>query len=144
MHMSMVVPPNGAGLKAEGPSEADLQEQVSAGKAAASDIFGPGLAEKELRAVDASVAMQRGGNFRTLAGGINNLDIHSINIDASGSTAVVTGTVEVWSRTSLKNPDGAWHQAVPHNSIDFTMTLTNQNHWIVETFDWSFAPGSEP
>jgi hypothetical protein len=144
-HQTLPVPSNGiAAATAAGPSETDLQKEVVSAQAAAANAFGSNLSKKELRALDASIAMQRGGNFRALAAGIKNLNIRSISYDAAGTTAVVTGTVETWSRVELKNPDGTWRLAEPHNSINFTMTIADENHWVAETFDWSFVPGSAP
>src|SRR5262249_54296383 len=47
-HQTLAVPPNAAGMKAAGPSAADLQLQATEAAAAANDAFGPDLATKEL------------------------------------------------------------------------------------------------
>lgn len=60
--------------------------------------------------------------------------------------AVVTGSVITYSQISVKNPDGNWHTAAPHNTLLFTITASKSptGKWLVRNFNWTFAPGTGP
>jgi hypothetical protein len=145
-HQTLAVPHRaqpGAGVN---PTEADFRRQKEEGTAAVHAIFGDTPAAKEIAALDKAIAMQRSGQFRVLAGGIKNLSFASIDVNPDGTTATVHATVETWSKISLKNPDGSWHDADPHNTLQITVTLTRSDltKWVVRAFDWAFAPGAGP
>lgn len=127
------------------PMAADFDRQVANGTAAVHAIFADAPAKKEIDGLNKAVAMQRSGHFRVLDGGIDNLNFKSVDLDSTAAKATVHATVDTWSHVSMKNPDGAWHDAQPRNTLVVTMTLSkNSTGWIVQTFEWTFAPGSEP
>jgi hypothetical protein len=126
-------------------TNADLAQRKDAATATIAQVFSGTFAVIEKQALQNDLDMEQTGLARVIAGGINNLNITSVDIDTAGTTATVKGTVETWLRTAFKQQDGSWTMSEPHNKLDFTMTLVSQNgRWMADSFDWTFAPGSEP
>jgi hypothetical protein len=128
------------------PTQAEMSRQVSDGSAAVKAIFADKPAKREISMLDNVMTSQQQGQatFRVLGGGIGAVNFDTVTVQ--GATASVHATVDAWSRMKIKGQDGNWHVYEPHNMLDVAMsfTLDPSNHWIVQTFDWHFAPGSEP
>lgn len=128
------------------PSDEALQKQATDGTAAVHSIFADQPAAKVLFALDNAVKSQKTSRdkARILGAGIGEVKYQSVTVD--GKTATVKAYVETWSRTMLKGFDGTWQTYEPHNVLDVSMTfaMNDNQQWIVQTYDWSFAPSGGP
>jgi hypothetical protein len=102
-------------------------------------------ADAEQKSLQNALAMEQTATISFLDAGIDHLNIASPDVDNIGVAASAKGTVETWLGTARKQRDGSWQVSEPHNTLDFMMTLVVQgSRWMVDSFDWTFAPGSEP
>jgi hypothetical protein len=144
-HQTIALPAPDATASIEPISNADLAQQKDASTAIIAQVFSGKLAVTETQGLQNLIDMEQTGLARIIAGGINNLNITSVDIDSAGIAAIVKGTVEAWLRTAQKQQDGSWHVVEPHNTLVFTMSLVSESsRWMADSFDWTFAPGSEP
>ena len=100
--------------------------------------------ERELMAAENIRIASRDPDFRALDSGVADVTFKSVSV--SGSHADVKMTANAWASMAQKTPNGRWTTAVPHNAIDINMALDmdSSGRWLVSTFAWTFAPGSEP
>lgn len=106
--------------------------------------FAGAAASKESRAVGAVEEANKDPNFRSLDGGVSSVAVKSSRV--SGRHADVRAIAVVWSSMAQKQSDGTWITATPRNILQMSMSLdlTASGEWVVTSFAWSFAPGSEP
>jgi hypothetical protein len=98
--------------------------------------------EKEIAIVTDVVTNPKGGPACVYGGGVDWVRLDSVS--SSGNSAEAIGQVRAWSRIAQWQVSGP-KMAEPHNTLDVTFKLLLINgRWLISSYDWKFAPGSEP
>jgi hypothetical protein len=95
-----------------------------------------------LQALTAALAAQAKSQS---GGGADN--VHITGAHHHPGVVDFAGTYHLWSGVvSQTNPNGTIVTAQPSGLIDFTATMTRDNHgtWSMTNYAWNFHPGSEP
>jgi hypothetical protein len=79
-----------------------------------------------------------------MGGGAN--DFHYAMVRRVSPTQIeLRGTVRTWAKMAQVQHDGRVVPATPTNTLDVDSTLTlSGKTWKVSSFNWAFAPGSQP
>jgi hypothetical protein len=138
--------PTEAGALASTAFSVAYQRQLTAAKIAqVSLMFSGAAAFREDRIIDTVQEADKNPNFHSLDGGVSKIVINSIEVSSGHATVHARATM--WTSMAQRNPDNdKWVTAIPENVLEITMglNLDPSGRWIVSTFTWSFAPGSEP
>lgn len=138
--------PTASDVLTSGPSRAEVQRVDAAGRTLLEKHFvGSALADR-ITSHSAMIAAQEDRSvpgFTPLGGGVSGLDAESVSVD--GDTAAVHARVTTWARMSQVEPDSRVVVSQPSNDllVDASLVRTSDG-WKVSTYDWVFAPGSEP
>lgn len=98
--------------------------------------------EKEIEIVTGVVLSKYGGSSCLYGGGVDWVRLDRVN--TTGSSAVATGQVRVWSKVAQWQESGP-KMAEPHNTIDVKVNLVRiDGQWLISQYHWKFARGSEP
>lgn len=124
-----------------------MPAEVTASMAAAGDaelakfFAGPQL-EYARAVLAANIEAQSSGQIRTLAAGIKNIAITSIDVDGDVAHVAATGTV--WAQFAQVQ-EGKLVPANPDNGMIYTLTLERSAAgWFVVDETRDYAPGEEP
>lgn len=95
--------------------------------------------EKEIDIVTGVVMNEKDGPACIYGGGVDWVRLDRVN--TTGSSAVATGQVRVWSKIAQWQESGP-KMAEPHGTIDVTVNLLRINgRWLISRYVWKFAPG---
>jgi hypothetical protein len=98
--------------------------------------------EKEVAIATGVVSDAKGGPACIYGGGADWVRLDNVNTD--GAIADATGQFRAWSRIAQWQASGP-KMAEPHNTLDATFNLRRINgKWLISSYRWTFAPGSEP
>jgi hypothetical protein len=98
--------------------------------------------EKELAIATGVVSNGSDGPACIYGGGVDWVRLDTVN--TTGTTADATGQFRAWSRIAQWQGSGP-KMAEPHNTLDATFNLRRINRkWLISSYQWTFAPGSEP
>jgi hypothetical protein len=129
------------------PTSAQLAETKQKAFADLATYFSPAVIVDRLAlGVNNAIAAQENPNARLLGAGVSNITYKSVSFDPSGSKATVEAAVTAWAGMAQRNPDGTWVEGNPSNVVNVTAEMVKQisGNWLITTFSWDFAPGSEP
>ena len=98
--------------------------------------------EKEVAIATGVVSNAKGGPACIYGGGVDWVRLDNVN--TNGATADATGQFRAWSR--IAQWQASWPKiAEPHNTLDATFNVRRINgKWLISSYQWTFAPGSEP
>jgi hypothetical protein len=118
----------------------------AAGRAQLAEHFAGAALADRMRSHAAMIAEQKNHSvpgFIPLGGGVSDMQVQSLSVD--GDTATVRARLTTWARMSDVQPDGTVVVSQPSNDLLVDARLTRTpGGWLVTTYDWTFAPGSEP
>jgi len=78
-------------------------------------------------------------------GGVRDITFESVTFNDKATTAVVTGTEDVWASYAQYQDDNGYVPASPHNIMNFEVSLKKVNNkWMVDDINEDFEPGSAP
>jgi hypothetical protein len=98
--------------------------------------------EKEVAIATGVVSNAKGGAACIYGGGVDWVRLDTVN--TTGAMAAANGQFRAWSRVAQWQATGP-KMAEPHNTLDATFNLRRVNgKWLISSYDWTFAPGSEP
>ena len=98
--------------------------------------------EREVAIATGIVSDAKGGPACIYGGGVDWVRLDNVN--TNGATADATGQFRAWSRIAQWQASGP-KIAEPHNTLDATFNLRRINgKWLISSYRWTFAPGSEP
>jgi hypothetical protein len=98
--------------------------------------------EREIAIANGVVSNPKGGPACIYGAGVDWVRLDFVS--TSRETAVATGQFRAWSRIAQWHASGP-KTAEPHNTLDATFNLRRINgRWLISSYDWNFAPGSEP
>lgn len=85
-----------------------------------------------------------GSDVRVLAGGAG--DFHYALVRRITPDKIrLRGTVRTWERYAQAQAGKRVVLATPHNTLDVVATLVHaKGGWRISSFNWAFAPGSQP
>ena len=129
------------------PTAAERAQQKEAGYADAERYFDPSLAAQLKDRVDRSATMQQDLNQRMLGAGIENLDIESVRLDDSGSSATIVASYTHWANSVQLTPGtGLWTVFTPSNNARVKVTMERQSSgdWVVTDYLGEFLDGTGP
>jgi hypothetical protein len=143
-HQGLEAGPLGASITTD-PTAAQLDDQLRSSTAAIAVAFMGDQATHEAAALTNAMSIETSGHFRALGAGIANLNFTQVSI--TGKIALAKVSVDTWSKMAIKNPDGTWVTAEPHNTLLVTMTLTVDpatGGWKVNGFSLDFSAATAP
>ena len=142
LRQTLVVPPSNY---TGGPMSQSIQSSmIRRAQNALSQAFTARLAARELSHVKNALHMQSHDSMIALAGGIQGIHYHSIQV--TSSTATIHAFVSAWSKIAQIQTGGRRVSATPHNTLDVraTLTKTSTGQWQVSQLAWHFTPQTAP
>ena len=126
------------------PASGALSQMASTGQQEASGLFtGPAL-QQETGILHNAQTTDAKSDVRVLGGGADNFH-YSTATSLPSREIELHGTFQAWARFAQVQAGSRVVPATPHNTLDYVATLVRSgNSWKVLTFNWAFAPGSEP
>jgi hypothetical protein len=131
-------PNNGA------PNSYEINQKQRDDTAAINSIFAGKAVAKEKWVLQNSIDQAANPDHRSGAAGVRNIRYFAVTL--VGTSATARATADSWAEFSEKDGKGAWHAYTPNNTELVTVTLSKEpdGRWKVQTFDWTFAPGTGP